>query len=75
MGRINEILSTGDGTKEHPFVVASTTEEYLILRHFGKTQSIQMLIDDEKGPMDVMSCTDGSSYYFDISEFYGRFAE
>ena len=75
IGRINTILSTGDGTEEHPFVVTSTTEEYLILRHFGKTLSMQMLIDGDKGPIDVMSCIDGSTYHFEISEFYGKFGE
>ena len=70
---INSILATGDGSRERPYVVNSVREEYLILEHFNKTKTMQMLMDADRKPMDCIGCEDGTTYYFDISTFFRRF--
>ncbi len=69
---ISSILATGDGSRERPYVVSSTTEEYLVLEHFNKTLTMQALVDSDEKRMDMMVCEDGTAYYFDISTFFGR---
>ena len=72
VAKINSILATGDGSREHPYVVSSTNEEYLILEHFNKTLVMQALVDSDEKRMDMMACEDGTAYYFNISTFYGQ---
>ena len=73
--KIKSILDTGDGSREHPYVVSSTTEEYLVLEHFNKTLMMQALLDIDGKRMDRMVCEDGTEYYFDISAFFHRHTE
>ena len=70
--KIKSILDTGDGSRERPYVVSSTTEEYLVLEHFNKTLMMQALVDIDGKRMDRMVCEDGTAYYFDISASFGR---
>ena len=69
---INPILATGDGSRERPYVVSSVKEEYLILEHFNKIKTMQMLMDVDGKPMDCIGCEDGATYHFDISTFFRR---
>ena len=72
VAKIKSILATGDGSRERPYVVSGTNEEYLILEHFNKTLVMQALVDSDEKRMDMMACEDGTAYYFNISTFYGR---
>ena len=69
VAQINSILATGDGSREHPYVVSNTKEEYLVLEHFNKTLKMQAVMDIDGKQMDCMVCEDGTAYYFDISTF------
>lgn len=73
--KINSILATGDGSRERPYVVSSVKEEYLILQHFDQKLLLQALVDVDGKRMDLMSCEDGTAYYFDISTFFGRLTQ
>jgi hypothetical protein len=66
------ILSTGDGSKEHPYLVLRISDEYDVLSGLGKEKQRQSLVHHEGKPYDVISCRDGSSIWFDISSFFGR---
>ena len=75
VARINAILATGDGSRERPYVVSSVKEEYIILGHFKQRLMLQALVDVDGRRMDMMSCEDGTAYYFDISTFFGRLTQ
>ena len=61
------ILSTGDGTQEHPYRVLFVADEYDVLMRLGKKPAVQLLVTGPYGPCDLQECEDGSSVYFDIS--------
>jgi hypothetical protein len=71
---LNSLLSSGDGSKLNPYSVMRITDEHDILEAIGKTFKEQKFIMDEEHnrALDVMTCSDGSKVYFDISLFYGR---
>lgn len=73
VAKINAILDTGDGSREHPYVVSSIKEEYLILEYFNKIRSMQAVMNINGKPMDQIVCKDGTEYYFDISAAYRKF--
>ncbi len=61
------ILSTGDGSRRHPFLVMCTTDEYDILPFLNKQPARQSLVEDGDQHLDHHECTDGSELWFDIS--------
>jgi hypothetical protein len=67
---VEGIMSTGDGTKDAPYRVISTTDEYDVLFYNQKKFVGQGLV--EKGEMvcDVLSCEDGSEVWFDVTTPY-----
>ena len=75
VAKINSILATGDGSRERPYVVSSVKEEYLILQHFDQKLMLQALVNVDGKRMDMMSCEDGTAYFFDISTFFGRLTQ
>ncbi|MEL6108499.1 MAG: DUF4919 domain-containing protein [Planctomycetota bacterium] len=66
------ILATGDGSSEKPYLVARTSDEYDVLRHLKKQFRQQSLIEREGKHFDKIECADGSEYWFDITDSYGR---
>ncbi len=64
------ILSTGDGSENNPYVVVRTSDEYDVIKHFEKESAHQSLIQNGNKHLDLIKCTDGSEYYFDISSAY-----
>jgi Domain of unknown function (DUF4919) len=61
------IMETGDGTKEHPYLVLRTSDEYDVLEALGKKRGGQELIIGEGRFLDLQTCSDGSKIYFDIT--------
>ncbi len=63
------ILESGDGTRENPYLVMSTSDVYDVLRHLKKELAGQALVhDDDNGrAYDHMTCNDGTDYWFDIT--------
>ena len=76
--RIAALIASTDGaTKESAYRVASTTEEYLILRARHLVPGTQsLIIGDDHHPYDMIEATDprGATIklWFDIASFYGR---
>lgn len=62
------ILSTGDGSKEHPFLVLHTTDEYDILLRLGKKSIRQSLHENGGKWLDWQNCEDGDQIWFDVSD-------
>ena len=67
---IRGILDTGDGTKENPYVVPVTSDEYFILEILEKKFESQALLKDGDRHLDLMRTTEGDELYFDISRPY-----
>jgi hypothetical protein len=67
------ILSTGDGTKDKPYLVLRTDDEYEVLSALKKKSKMQSLQFDGRRKFDVLTCTDDSQIYFDITDFFGKF--
>jgi hypothetical protein len=67
---IRGILDTGDGTKEHPYVVSVVQDEYSVLSVLKKDISSQYLIEDEDRFLDMIETTDEERIFFDITVPY-----
>ena len=61
------IMETGDGTKEHPYLVLRTSDEYDVLDALGKDRGEQKLIEHEGHFLDLQTCSDGTEIYFDVT--------
>lgn len=70
---IKGILSTGDGTKEKPYLVLRADDEYEVLSSLKKRSKMQSLQFVGQRKFDVLTCTDDSEIYFDITDFFGKF--
>ena len=70
LGCLRGIEATGDGTREQPFVVCYTADEYDLMMSKDKEAKGQMLVDEGGKPYDVMRFEDGSEMWFDISRPY-----
>lgn len=67
------LLATGDGSPEHPFVVTHASDEYDLLACPLKTESKSQSSTHKKGRWyDVLECANGKSYWFDITQTFGR---
>ncbi len=67
---IEGILSTGDGTEGKPFLIARTSDEYDLVEHLDKELQNQSLRHEGNRHFDVVECSDGSKYWFDITDAY-----
>jgi hypothetical protein len=70
LGCLRGLASTGDGTRERPYVVTYTADEYDLMISQDKEAKGQMLVDEGDKPCDVMRFEDGSEMWFDISRPY-----
>lgn len=66
------ILSTGDGSPEHPFLVTRTLDEYDVLRNMNKELEMQSLVKTDGKLMDYLRCKDGTEIVFDITDCYSK---
>lgn len=69
------ILATGDGSRKSPYVVLRTTDEYDVIGHFEKQLKQQSLVGDGDLHLDLIECTDGSEYWFDITAAYNHLSK
>jgi len=61
------ILSTGDGSRENPYLVLYIDDEYNVLEHFEKQRVAQSLVQDGDRFYDRLGCADGSQIWFDVT--------
>jgi hypothetical protein len=71
---VDGIKLTGDGTQARPFVVLRTSDEYDMLNAQGKKFASQHLVHEGGKSYDRMVCTDGTEYWFDITEMMAAMA-
>ena len=64
---LDSILSTGDGTREHPWSVLRISDEYDVLGSQRRASSTQMLIVDGDRSLDRHVCADGTEAWFDVT--------
>lgn len=65
---INGIKMTGEGTREQPWLVLRTSDEYDLLGEMGKKSKQQALVEDGGRKLDHQLCEDGTEYYFDVTD-------
>lgn len=69
------ILASGDGSRENPYLVTRTSDEYDLLSYLEKTMRQQALHEDEGRYFDVLELEDGGSLWFDITAPYTKLSE
>ena len=62
------ILSTGDGTRQKPYLISQIPDEYDVLKLLGLTCQKQRLVQRGRRSCDVLTCQDGTSVWFNISD-------
>jgi len=67
---VEGVLATGEGTREKPYVVLRTSDEYDVLQFRGKKFVSQALQEFNDKCFDAISCEDGSELWFDITRAY-----
>ncbi len=66
------ILASGDGSANNPYVVARTSDEHDVIESLGKQLKQQSLSHSDDKHLDLIQCTDGSEYWFDITDAYNQ---
>jgi len=69
------ILETGDGSENNPYLVVRTSDEYDVIECMEKDVERQSLIEKDDKRFDVLRCTDGSEYWFDITDPYNQISK
>ncbi|MEZ6057487.1 MAG: DUF4919 domain-containing protein [Planctomycetaceae bacterium] len=69
------ILASGDGSKDRPFIVSRTSDEHDVIDHLGKQLKQQSLSHSGDSHLDLIECTDGSEYWFDITDAYNQLSK
>ena len=72
---VQGILSTGDGTKQHPYVVTRTSDEYDVLQFLKKELASQSLHEEGDRHYDELRCEDGSEMWFDVTDPLGKLGD
>jgi hypothetical protein len=67
---IGAIMKTGDGTRQHPYLVARISDEYDVLSALGKERGTQELCSEKSRFLDVQTCLDGTQVCFDVTDPY-----
>lgn len=62
------ILATGDGSRRKPYVITQIPDEYDVLKLLGLICVKQRLVQRGRRACDVLTCSDGSSVWFNISD-------
>ena len=66
------ILATGDGSRDKPYLVVRTSDEYDVLDFLRKQSERQTLHKVGDRSLDALRCSDGSEVWFDISDAYNQ---
>lgn len=61
------ILDSGDGSRERPYLVMRTADEYDVLDYLDKIPSGQELVTEAQRMLDHLTCADGSGFWFDVT--------
>lgn len=64
----NGILMTGEGTKDKPWLVLRTSDEYDVLMFIDKKMTRQALIGHNGRKLDRLDCEDGTQAWFDVTD-------
>lgn len=72
---VEGVRLTGEGTREKPYAVLRTSDEYDMISALGKKVASQHLVNDDGGKTyDRLVCEDGAELWFDISEMMAAMA-
>lgn len=69
---VKGILTTGDGTHEHPYQVVRTSDEYDVLQFLELDPAGQALQENGERHFDVISTRQGQEIVFDITDAYSK---
>jgi len=72
---VQGILATGDGTKQHPYVVTRTSDEYDVMQFLEKEIEGQSLHEEGGRHYDLLRSKDGSEMWFDVTDPYRRLGD
>lgn len=64
---LKDILSTGDGSKDSPFLILHIDDEYDVLRYLNKKRENQTLFEADGRRYDVLTCEDSTTIWFDVT--------
>lgn len=65
---LDGLLATGNGSFACPFLVTYPSDEHDLLAVLGQQSRSQQLISCDSGWFDVLTCTDGSERWFDVTD-------
>ena len=69
------IVETGDGTREHPYLIARFSDEYDVLNSLGKETGTRGLLCEDSRLLDIQRCSDGTDVCFDVTDAYLSWSE
>lgn len=69
---LHGILSSGDGSEQHPYLVLYVGDEYEVLAHLGKKHRLQQLVMKEGCSFDLLTCDDDGLLWFDVTAMLNR---
>lgn len=72
---MDNILLTGNGSKEQPYFVTRIDDERDVLMALGERFTSQVLINEENRVLDCISTVSGNKVYFDITDCYASIAK
>jgi hypothetical protein len=64
---LRALLMTGDGSRESPYVISASSDEYDLLEALELSPVSQSLVHRRGAACDVIACDDGSEIWFDVS--------
>jgi hypothetical protein len=67
---IDSLLSTGDGTRNKPYLVMRVADEYDILEFLDKEPAQQSLVEVAGRKLDCIRCQDDSEIWFDVTDSF-----
>lgn len=72
---MENILLTGNGSKEQPYFVTRIDDERDVLMALGEQFASQALLKDENRFLDCITTAAGTKIYFDITDCYASMAK
>ncbi len=69
------ICSTGNGTKEDPYIVTRISDERDVLSYLQEERLSQALVQENGKHLDLLNCKSGNEIYFDITVPYTKMQE
>ena len=71
---VQGILSTGDGSKDTPYLVTRTSDEVDVCQRLGKFSERHLPQHKDGRNLDELKTSDGDAIWFDMTEPYHRYA-